>query len=82
MLLRLQENDFGAMGLSDVKSQKACSLFEYVADLRVVKNNESVSTIASAEQAEKILACPDFLAQIPRITIVTNSPVLVERPKR
>ncbi len=80
MLLRLQENDFGAMGLSDVKSQKACSLFEYVADLRVVKNNESVSTIASAEQAEKILACPDFLAQIPRITIVTNSPVLVERP--
>lgn len=80
VLLRLQENDFGAMTLCDVGSHKACSLFEYVADLRVVRKDDIASTIASAEQADKILACPDFLTQIPRVTIVTNCPVLVERP--
>ena len=80
VLLRLQDNDFGAMGLCEVSSHKLCSLFEYVADLCVVRKDDIASTIASAEQAEKILACPDFLTQIPRVTIVTNCPVLVERP--
>ena len=80
VLLRLQDNDFGAMSLCDVSSYTSCSLFEHVADLRVVKKDDLVNTIASADQADKILACPDFLAQIPRVTIVTNAPVLVERP--
>lgn len=76
--LRLQDNDFGHKNLYPVSDKEACSLFEHVAALKIVRKNDIAHAVASTEAAGKILACPDFLKELPRITIVTNCPVLVE----
>ena len=77
-VFRLQNDDAGKKILRSISDNEACSLFEYVAQLHCVRKNDPIPTVASSETASKILVCPEFLKIIPRVTIVTSSPVLAD----
>lgn len=72
-----------ALHLEPMKPSSACSDFEKVAQLltlqKIEGELEEVPTICREQQARQIIDASDFRDALPRIVVLSPSPVLVER---
>ena len=67
----------GAM-LNALSSQRACSEFELVSTLLKIGQSGLEKTICSPATAKTIISSSTFLNSIPKINLVTNSPVILK----
>ena len=67
----------GAM-LTALSSQRACSEFELVSTLLKIGQSGLEKTISSPATAKTLLSSSTFLNSIPKINLVTNSPVILK----
>ena len=67
----------GAM-LTALSSQRACSEFELVSTLLKIGQTGLEKTISSPATAKTLLSSSTFLNSIPKINLVTNSPVILK----
>ena len=67
----------GAM-LTALSSQRACSEFELVSTLLKIGQSGLEKTICSPATAKTIISSSTFLNSIPKINLVTNSPVILK----
>lgn len=58
--------------------EAACSEFEKVARICVLKKNEFIHAILKTADTARILSCDVFISKLPLIKIVTRCPVIIE----
>jgi hypothetical protein len=83
VVVRLRKDDAGHFVITDVKHQAMRSDFEKVATLvkllSTAEGEASREMNCSEGEAKAIMACSDFLEALPKLKLVTNCPVLVEK---